>query len=83
MFIDDKLKSVEANPNAFQTQLVKTTTTLTGPNLFFTKASRTDLTVRPYGNLFASFNLPLICLNIRLLATLAMTPSKAIPLSCK
>lgn len=58
MFIDDKLKSVEANPNAFQTQLVKTTTSLSGPNLFFTKASRTDLTVRPYGNLFTSFNLP-------------------------
>lgn len=57
--IDDKLKPVEANTNAFQINFNRTTTTLSGPNLFFTKADRTDLTNRPYGNLFASFNLPI------------------------
>lgn len=59
MNLDDKLKAVEQTGNAFQTNLVKTITSLSGPSLFFTKASRVDLTTRPYGNLFSSFNLPI------------------------
>jgi hypothetical protein len=57
--LDDKLKLVESGSTSFQTVLNKTASSLTGTELFFTKASRTDLTVRPYGNLFSSFNLPI------------------------
>lgn len=56
---DNFLKPVEDNGNVFEIEKTKTNTTLSGENLKFTKASRTDLTNRPYGNLFTSFNLPI------------------------
>ena len=58
--IDSKLKPVESGSTTFQTNVVKSTSLVAGNQLCFTLADRTDLTVRPYGNLFVSFNLPVL-----------------------
>jgi hypothetical protein len=59
MNLDNKLKMVETGSTVFQTNIVRTTNIINVNNLKYTKADRTDLTVRPYGNLFSSFNLPI------------------------
>lgn len=59
MSLDNKLKMVETGNTVFETSIVKTTNTININKLKYTKADRTDLTIRPYGNLFSSFNLPI------------------------
>ncbi len=59
MSLANKLKMVETGSTIFETSIVKSTHLLYGSDLKFTKANRTDLTNRPYGNLFSSFNLPI------------------------
>ncbi len=59
MDLTNKLKMVETGSTVFETSIVKTSNTISGTKLKFTKADRTDLNNRPYGNLFSSFNLPI------------------------
>ncbi len=52
-------KEVENSTGFFQKTIIPLgINILSEDNLKFTKADRTDTTVRPYGNLFVSFNLP-------------------------
>ncbi len=54
------LKAVEdQGSNTFTIQKETVVTTLNGSQIKYTKADRTDLSNRPYGNLFSSFNLPI------------------------
>jgi hypothetical protein len=59
MSLENKLKMVETGSTTFETNVVRTNSTLFGDKLKYTKADRTDLITRPFGNLFSSFNLPI------------------------
>lgn len=59
MGLENKLKMVETGATVFDTSIIRTSNILNSSKLKYTKASRTDLTIRPYGNLFSSFNLPI------------------------
>lgn len=59
MDLTNKLKLVETGSTTFETNIVKTSHAINGDMLKYTKADRTDLTNRPFGNLFSSFNLPI------------------------
>lgn len=60
MDLTNKLKLVETGSTVFETSVLKSNHSISGNQLKFTKASRTDLTSRPFGNLFTSFNLPIL-----------------------
>jgi hypothetical protein len=59
MSLANNLKAVESGSTTFTTNIISSVSTLNNSLLKYTKASRTDLTSRPYGNLFNSFNLPI------------------------
>jgi hypothetical protein len=60
MDLTNKLKQVETGSTVFETNILKSNHSISGNLLKFTKASRIDLTNRPFGNLFTSFNLPIL-----------------------
>lgn len=60
MDLTNKLKQVETGSTVFETNILKSNHSISGNLLKFTKASRVDLVNRPFGNLFTSFNLPIL-----------------------
>lgn len=55
-----KLKSVESGSTTFEKSITRTNSSLSGSDLKFTMIDRNDLVDRSLGNLFSSFNLPIL-----------------------
>lgn len=58
--LTNKLKSVETGSTSFEKSTTNTSSTLSDESLKFTMADRNDLNTRSLGNLFSSFNLPIL-----------------------